>query len=117
MSDNIDEKPQNLKATILRFLGLAAIFLPAFDTVFNLGIWLVHSVMTGLKSGSGHVVFYQEQGWFLYIYFFCVIGGFIAWVCAFSCGVRRKLGWTLAMILTATISFVWQFVVTFAMFQ
>lgn len=114
-SKTANGKLKNVNAP--RFLAFLAVFLPAFDTVFNLGVWFVHSALNGFDRGWGDVVFYQEQGWFLWIYLFCVVGGLASWLVAMLRGVSVRYVLMFTMIFTATISGIWQFLVTFASYQ
>ena len=100
-----------------RLFGFLAVFLPSLDTVFNLGVWFVHSAMNGFDRGYGDVVFYHEQVWFWWVYLSCVIGGLVSWPLALAGGVSVKYGWMFTMISAATITMALQFIVTFAGYQ
>ena len=100
-----------------RIYGVLAVFLPALDVAFNLGVWFVHSAMNGFERGYDDVVFYHQQFWFWWIYLCCVIGGLVSWPLASAGGVSIKHGRMFTMIAAATFTMVLQFIMTFAGYQ
>ena len=100
-----------------RALNFLAIFLPAADTVFNLGVWGITTVMNSFYEWPDHIVLYEEQGLFFGFYLFCVICGFGCWVASAFIGRKPSFGPVGTGILTATLTLIWQFITTFAVYQ
>ena len=106
-----------MERKLIRTFRSLAVFLPAFDTAINLGVWFVHAALNGFDRGSDDVVFYQEQVWFGGIFLCCVLGALVSWIFKMLRGNRVQTGLMFTLILTATLSFIWQFLVTFASYQ